>query len=74
LEDDTDDLESQEKGEIVTKQSAELVVSSEVVGTQETRPSFPRASKTMHKVVKGSVNQNTKGNQSVSDRRVTKKK
>jgi len=71
MEDDTDELENQEEGEIVSKQSTELLVTSELVNTQETRPSFPRASKTMHKVVKGSVNQNTKGNQSVSGRRVT---
>ena len=74
MEDDRDDLESQEEGEIVPKQSAELLVNSELVGTQKTRPSFPRASKTMHKVVKGSVNQNTKRKQSVSGRRVAKRK
>ena len=44
MEDDTDELENQEEGEIVSKQSTELLVTSELVNTQETRPSFPRAS------------------------------
>ena len=65
-----DESREPEEGEIESKEKTEEITETlQSVEKQETRPSFPRVSKTMHKVIPDSKAQSTKIIPSVSSKR-----